>query len=187
MHNLSLLICSLANRKDSLDRLLTVLGPQLVEGVQVIINSDGGKKSVGQKRNELLDSAIGRYVSFIDDDDLISDDYVSLILDAIKNNCDVVGIHLLMTTDGEKECRICHSLKYDKWWDEKDPDRPGLRRYFRNPNHLNPVKRELASVVRFSDKDRREDHDYSKRLLPLLKTETYIEKPVYYYQARSRK
>ena len=187
MHNLSLLICSLANRKDSLDRLLTVLGPQLVEGVQVIINSDGGKKSVGQKRNELLDSAIGRYVSFIDDDDLISDDYVSLILDAIKNNCDVVGIQLLMTTDGEKECRTCHSLKYDKWWDEKDPDRPGLRRYFRNPNHLNPVKRELASVVRFPDKDRGEDHDYSKRLLPLLKTEAYIEKPVYYYQARSRK
>ncbi|MFQ5834310.1 MAG: glycosyltransferase [bacterium] len=183
---LSLLICSLTKRESSLRELLSCLSPQLVEGVQILVNSDNGRKAVGQKRNELLRGATGKYVTFIDDDDLVSDDYVFLILDAIRNDCDVVGIHLLMTTNGIKnsECRTYHSLKYKSWWDEEDPDRPGRRRYFRNPNHLNPVKRDLALATQFIEIDYGEDHDYSKRLLPLLKTEVNINEPIYYYQVK---
>ncbi len=182
---LSLLICSLTERKVLLDELLACLSPQLVDGVQILINSDNGRKSVGRKRNELIKGATGKYIAFIDDDDIVSDDYVSLILNAVKDNCDVVGIHLLMTRNGkiETECRTYHSLKYKSWWDEGDPDRLGKKRYFRNPNHLNPVKRKFAFVTGFPEVDSGEDHDYSKRLLPLLKTEVYIEKPIYHYRA----
>jgi glycosyltransferase involved in cell wall biosynthesis len=184
-NTLSILICSLSDRQEYLNELLECLKPQLVEGVQVLINSDGGKKSVGHKRNELIKAASGKYIVFIDDDDLVSDDYVSLILEAVEDDCDVVGIHLLMTRrlDMSSECRTYHSLKYREWWDEPDPDRAGKRRYYRNPNHLNPVKREFALATLFPEKDHGEDHDYSKRLLPLLKTEVYIDNPIYHYQA----
>ena len=187
-NTLSILICSLTNRKEMIDGLLAILSPQLIDGVQILLNSDGGKKSVGYKRNELIRAASGKYITFIDDDDIVSDDYVSLILDAVKDDCDVVGIHLLMTRamEPETECRTYHSLKYKKWWDENDPDRPGKKRYFRNPNHLNPVKREYAIAIGFPEINHGEDHDYSKKLLPLLKTEVYIEKPIYTYQAERK-
>ena len=84
--------------------------------------------------------------------------------------------------DIETECRTYHSLKYKMWWDEEDVDRQGKRRYFRNPNHLNPVKKIFALATRFPETNCGEDHDYSKRLLPLLNTEVNIEKPIYYYQ-----
>lgn len=182
---LSILICSLTKRKTLLDGLLQQLAPQLVDDVQIIINSDGGKKTTGAKRNELLKAATGKYTVFIDDDDAVSNDYVSLILKAVKEDCDVVGIHLLMTRHNniKTECRTYHSLKYREWYDEPDPDRPGKKRYFRNPNHLNPVKRELALTIGFPEIDSGEDHDYSKRLLPLLNTEYYIESPIYHYLA----
>ncbi len=182
---LSILICSLTSRSELLGRLLCTLNFQMVDEVEIIINSDGGGKTTGQKRNELINSAQSKYIVFIDDDDLVSDNYVSLILDAVKNDCDVVGIHLLMTRNGvlNSECRTYHSLKYKSWWDENDPDRPGKKRYFRNPNHLNPVRREFAFNTGFPEIDSGEDHEYSKRLLPLLKTESYIEHPIYYYLA----
>lgn len=184
-NTLSILIPSLTNRKKFLNQILISLEAQLIDGVEVCINIDNGQKSVGQKRNELLKAANGKYVAFIDDDDYISDDYVSLVLNAVKDGCDVVGMHLLMTRKEmqETEERTYHSLKYKHWYDEPDPDRKGKRRYFRNPNHLNPVKRELALAVGFPELDHGEDHDYSKRLLPLLKTEVYIEQPIYYYLA----
>ena len=41
---------------------------------------DNKRRSVGSKRNCLLDSAHGEYVSFIDDDDEVATDYVDKIL-----------------------------------------------------------------------------------------------------------
>jgi glycosyltransferase involved in cell wall biosynthesis len=182
---LSVLVPSLTQRLSIFLELLKVLQPQITDEVELLINADNGKKSIGQKRNELLESAKGKYVAFVDDDDLVSENYVSLILDAVKNDCDVVGMHLLMTRRGnpDTEERTYHSLKYRTWYDEPDPDRKGKKRYFRNPNHLNPVKREFAIQIKYPTINHGEDLSYSKRLLPLLNTESYIEQPIYYYRA----
>jgi glycosyltransferase involved in cell wall biosynthesis len=184
---LSVLVCHLKNRRPLFDRLMNVLGPQITDNVEILFETDDGELTTGAKRNKLLKRATGKYIVFVDDDDLVSKDYVSLILGAVQNNCDVVGIHLLMITGGviETECRTYHSIQYDHWYDEKDPDRPGRKRYFRNPNHLNPVKRELALKIMFPEITIGEDHNYSKRLFPLLETETYIEQPIYYYLVRT--
>jgi glycosyltransferase involved in cell wall biosynthesis len=188
MVKLSLLICTLENRKDFLAKLMACIDKQKTDEVEVLFSLDNGDKTTGQKRNELLEQAQGEYTAFLDDDDMISDDYVSLVLDAInKSNPDVIGMHLLMTVDGENEERTYHALKYDHWWDEPDPERPGRTRYFRNPNHLNPVKKELALKTKFIDTDWGEDLEYSKGLLQYLKTEEYIESPIYYYLCRSNK
>lgn len=53
--------------------------------------------------------------------------------------------------------------------------------YYRNPNHLNPVKKELAIQVPYKEINFGEDKDYSERLFPLLKTEVYISGIIYYY------
>ena len=192
MPKLSILICTLKNRKHFYDRLIYLLRNQcdvnnLWNYIELLSEYDDGEDSIGKKRNLLLERAKGDYVVFIDDDDLVSNDYVKLILSAIdKSSPDVVGIHLLMTVDGKNEERTYHSLKYRNWWDEQDPDRPGRRRYFRNPNHLNPVKRSIAIQVRFPEVSVGEDKDYSMRMLPYLNTEEYIECPIYHYLYRSK-
>lgn len=185
---LSLLICTMFNRDALFQRLLAKLREQENSDIEIHYELDDGKMSVGEKRNKLIAKCCGEYIAFIDDDDMVSDNYVELILNAIdKSNPDVIGMHLLMTVDGQNEERTYHSLKYDHWYDEPDPDREGKRRYFRNPNHLNPVKREHAIKVKFPTIDIGEDKEYSKILLQYLKTEEYIEDPIYFYEYRSNK
>ena len=187
MKDFSILICSLEDRKNFLERLLANLNLQLKDNVEILTLIDNREKTIGQKRNELLVQAQGEYIAFIDDDDLVSDNYIELILEAIKTKPDVVGMHLLMTVDGANTEKTYHSLKYRSWYHEADPTNPGKLRYFRNPNHLNPVKREYALQVRFPEINNGEDRKYSEELLPFLHTEVYIEQPIYFYLYRSHK
>lgn len=188
MKKLSILICALDYRKELLDRLMNCLNPQLIDEVEVIVNSDNKQKTIGLKRDELLRQATGEYIAYVDDDDLVSDNYVSLILDSIRTKPDVIGMCLLMTVDKVIEEKSFHSIKYTHWWDEPDPEKPWLKRYYRNPNHLNPVKRELALIVGFDTKAHGiEDKIYSKAIQPYLKTEVYIETPIYFYESVTRR
>ncbi len=183
---LTILICSLNRRKKYLERLIDVLRPQINSFVEVLCSVDNGELSIGKKRQTLLERATGEYVCFIDDDDLISSNYISLILNAIETKPDVVGMHLIMKTDGKLSGKTYHSLKYNSWYDEPG-ESPSWRFYYRNPNHLNPVKRKLALEVGYPDISLGEDRDYSMRLLPLLKTESYIDQSIYTYEVRSYK
>ncbi len=85
-----------------------------------------------------------------------------------------------MTVDGENPQRFEHSIKYDGWY-TKD----GV--HYRTPNHLSVVRCELARKVGFVSKNVGEDHDYSMRLRPLLKTEASTgETPLYFYFYRPK-
>jgi len=171
---LSILICSLVSRAPLLERLKSILTPQLTDQVEVLYDIDNGEKIIGQKRNDLLERAQGDYICFIDDDDTVSNDYVSKILRAIETNPDCCGIEGVMTTNGRNPRRFIHSLRYNSWY-EKD----GV--YYRNPNHLNPIRREIAIQVRFILVNKGEDSDFSKNILPLLKSEVYINSMIYNY------
>lgn len=172
---LSILICSLHTRAHFLARLLAKLGPQTSKDVEIITDVDGGEKTIGKKRNDLLDKAVGDYVAFIDDDDLISDDYISKIINAITNNPDCCGIEGIMTVNGHHPKKFIHSIKYDKWFEQSNI-------YYRSPNHLSPVKRSIATTIRFPEINFGEDKEYSKGIQPLIKTESYINGPIYFYE-----
>ena len=80
-----------------------------------------------------------------------------------------------MTTRGAKPEIFRHSIYFDGWYTKE-----GI--HYRTPNHLSAVKREIALQVGFVSKNVGEDHDYSKRLRPLLKKEVSVgEKPLYFY------
>ena len=184
----SILICSLHRRKHYLEKLWACLKPQVPSdcSLEILVETDDGEIPIGAKRNRLLERAKGKFVAFIDDDDLVVETYVAQVLDAIKNHphVDVIGMSLIMTTNGIEPEKSFHSLQYTSWWDCPDQE-TGRKKYFRNPNHLNPVRRELALQVKFPDgSSHGEDRDYSMRLLPLLKAEHNIEKPIYFYLNR---
>lgn len=201
---LSILIPTLESRRDQLYQLLNdILGftPDSVDyekcikfaggcsrshfvgiekdEIQIVFERDSGQKTVGQKRQELLEAATGDYIAFIDDDDEIAPDYISKILNAIETKpdcCSLTG-ELRWLNLGGKTQRFEHSLDHDAWC-QKD----GV--FLRYPNHLNAVRRELALQVGFKDMRHGEDRDYSDRLKPLLKTEAKIDGVLYYYNCR---
>jgi len=187
MIDLSILICSLEKRQRSLKVLLDKINEKRTKNVEVIINVDNGEKSVGEKRNELLEKSQGRYVVFIDDDDSISDKYLPMIMNCIPMDPDVICFNVLMVTDNKTRERARLSIKYDKWFTETDPNNQGLRIFYRCPNHITPVKREYAIQVGFEDKDSGEDRDYSYGLKKYLKKEMIIDEELYIYNFNTKK
>ncbi len=177
---LSILICHLKSRRKLLERLGVCLGPQIIGNadVEVLVESDQGEITTGEKRNRLLRRAIGSWVCMVDDDDLVSDDFVSRILEALKSTPDVVGMEGTLFRSGQLPRKFVHSIRYDKW--EED----ARKVFVRSPNHLNPVRREFALQTLYPNKTVGEDFDYSMRLKPLLKTEVMIDTgPIYFYHA----
>lgn len=171
---LSILTATLNSRAEIFKNLARVLRAQSNADVEMLANCDNGEKSIGQKRNELLESSKGDYVVFIDDDDMISPFYVFGILQAIQSKPDCCGLEGIITQRNIGPKKFVHSLKYEDWFEKDDI-------YYRCPNHLNPIKREIALDAKFPDKSWQEDKDFSERLKGKLKTEVYISGPIYYY------
>jgi glycosyltransferase involved in cell wall biosynthesis len=191
---LTISVCSLYRREAFLKRLKNCLAPQLPKdnSVEVLCSIDNGESHISIKRNTLLHAAKGRWVCSIDDDDLVHPEYISKILDALKQDPDTVGFSLIMTVDDKNPERSYHSIKYKTWFDKPNEKNPTKNDYFRNPNHLNPVRREIAQQIGFKNNtltgDDYSDRYYSAGILPMLKTEVYIdEPPMYYYLVRSEK
>jgi glycosyltransferase involved in cell wall biosynthesis len=95
MIKLSILTPTIPGREKQLQALQTRIEEQssaLKSSGQVehLILSDNRKRSIGEKRQALVDIANGEYIAFCDDDDDVSDDYVLEILKAIETRADVI-------------------------------------------------------------------------------------------------
>ena len=142
-----------------------------------IINDCSMNCTTGEKRNRLLEKAKGDFIVFIDDDDEVSDDYVESIIQAIDSNphIDCIGMKGKITFDGANEKKWIISTSCGSWY-EKD------NMYFRTPNHISPVRREIALKVKFPKIMIGEDYEYSMGILPYLKREVFIDKELYHYK-----
>lgn len=179
---LSILICTTLSRERVIRSLLRNLNHQIKKyptEVELLINGHE-TDNVGKKRNDLLLRAKGDYVVAVDSDDEVSRDYVKLILKAIKEGSDCIGISGTITTNGKDERQWHISKDYGAWYTKG-------RVYMRTPNHISPVKRELALKVMFPEISYGEDAVFSRNIHPLLKTETKIKGNIYKYKFNSNK
>lgn len=182
--SLSILILTLECRQTLLTRLLSGLAPQITDEVELLVSCDNGNEPIGAKRQRLLQQSTGRYVCFIDDDDVVAPEYCRLLLDAIKANPDCVGFQVARWHDKQYLGIATHSITIAE---EGETKRFREEWQFRRwPNHLNPIRATLARSVGFQPWNYGEDRDYAKRLRPLLKTEQFVEVVLYHYLLRSR-
>jgi hypothetical protein len=180
---LSILIATVVERRKQFTSLMQIFNHQLDrdglrDTVEIKHLCDNKEISIGKKRQQLLELATGEWIVFFDDDDRPNQNYINLILNAIKSNpgIDCVGMNVLMTTNGTNPQKCCHRLKYRQWatkvdgWD-----------YVRNITHFNCVKRKLALRVGFKDLRWGEDKPYSDDITRLCRKEAYIDEPLFEY------
>jgi cellulose synthase/poly-beta-1,6-N-acetylglucosamine synthase-like glycosyltransferase len=178
MHKLSILIPSLEERKPKLEQLKAELANQIGKrNVEVLSLSDNRQMSIGQKRNMLLTQSTGEYVSFVDDDDMVSPDYIEKVLNALTKNPDCSSLTgEIVFSDGYSRPFI-HSLRYTQWIDDHEG-----KVYYRPPNHLNAVRRAIAVQVGFPPWNSGEDRSFSMGIRHFLKKEEWIDGVIYNYK-----
>lgn len=183
MKLLSILITTLETRKTQFEALQAELERQirehnLSEDVELLHFSDNFDYPVGLKRNVLLESAQGLFTVFVDDDDLISENYVKLIMDIIKESpeIDCIGITGQVISNDLGNKVFLHSIRYPVYSED-------TQYYYRPPNHLNPIKAAIAKQFKFPVVNRGEDFDWAMQLCKsnLLKKEIFINQIIYYY------
>lgn len=164
-------ICTVEQRKGMLRRLLNRLEPQVGErDIELLINGDDIPLS--EKRQWCLDNARGEYFCFIDDDDLVAENYVDAIY-PLLDGIDYVGFQLQYYHNGEPWKPTFHSLRYGVHTIEADE-----QGFYRGVSHLNPIRTEIARQGRYFG-GYGEDNRWSEQVNP--GTEYYVDQVMYHY------
>src|SRR5262252_6316020 len=105
--DLTVALLSLPTRLDTfLPKVLNHLHQQATgKPVEILCFLDNRARTVGEKRQALLDMAGGEYIAFVDDDDDVAEDYVDRLLECIQHNrgVDVIAFDLERRLDDMPE------------------------------------------------------------------------------------
>lgn len=71
------------------------------DAVEILVDVDKGERTSGMKRQRLADASSGLYRAFVDDDDWVSPDYISSLVEGCETGADVVTFRLEMTRPGK--------------------------------------------------------------------------------------
>ncbi len=145
------------------------------------------KETVWDEFAEMLLEDINKYgvvdkegVVWIDDDDLIHEEYVKLILEAAKSDPDCITFDGRLTFKEGKTFPYNFSLDYKEYQQIN-----GV--YQRPPGHLTPIKREIATQFKFKEfsrlKDKGSDVMWAMDIVRsgILKSSVHIDKNMYHY------
>lgn len=183
-YKLSILIPTIGKRAELYSSLVNELNLQIepYKNLIKIIGHTEENKTIGAKRNDLLEYADSEYVCFIDDDDTVSSTYIQDIMEGLKQNPDCLSLRGVITWDGANPEIFEHSIRYNTYITHTMP-KDGIK-YERYPNHLNVIKASIAKQFKFPETNHGEDTDWATQIRDsrLLKKEVYIDRILYHYQ-----
>jgi hypothetical protein len=155
----TLLIPTIPGREQQLQRLIRSIHdlrrhtcPDL--RIAIVLGFDNREVSIGTKRQNMLQSAEGKYVSFIDDDDEVTSNYFEDAAACIAGNYDCMRLRGQIS-----RWTFTHSTA-NKLTDPMANETTFLR----PPNHLNVMKADIAKTIKFRDATSGEDLDWTIRL-----------------------
>ena len=178
---LSILIPALRSRRKTRKQIEAVLLPQIEphRGVELLIEEDNGRLPSGEKRNRLIRRSTGEYFCFVDDDDLVTEDYVPRIREACMSGAAVVSFWIERI--GNDRPRRIHELSIRYQDKQRLPDgNLGMA-----ANHLCAWRRDVGTTVAFQPHlGYNDDLFWYTPLLAsgLVKIEHHIPKALYTYR-----
>lgn len=177
----TILVATVGQRRVEFRRLLDELLPQVepYDGkVTVCALYNNGERPLGDVRQDLIEHATSRYVSFVDDDDRLPSYHVERVMSCLDGDVDYVGWRMQTYVDGQQLAPTFHSIQYTSW-------SSGRQGHYRDISHLNPIRRTLALKGDFRRGDPPEDVSWSDQLRGQVKTECYLDDVMYFYHSSS--
>lgn len=176
-----ILVPTLGERRALFERLMANLLPQTEPyngAVRVRGWFNNGSPGLPTIRQMMVKSSAADYLCCVDDDDLVSPDYVETIAAALTERPDYVGFQVQCYSDGVPTAVAYHSLENRGWSNLDD-------RYLRDISHVNPIRRDIARLVDFRRAlpGQAEDRAWVEQLRRgrMLKTQVMIDKIMYHY------
>lgn len=167
--DITICIPTIPSRESVLNRLLSVIQPQLAPNVEVLIAGGIGKQ--GDKLNTCFAAAKGTYVVAVDDDDLLSDDYVESVSEHLRSGVDYIGYYIKWMEDGVLQKSVPHRGDGDPLWSTYD-NRGAC------PKCL--VKKEIAMRHPFGN-NYTSDFYWSQAVHADIRTHSFVPKDLYIY------
>jgi hypothetical protein len=122
--------------------------------IAIRLGFDDCKISIGAKRQQMLQAAEGRYVSFVDDDDMVTAAYIEDAVSCIRGGFDCMRLRGQIS-----QYTFTHSI-VTKITDPMANDTTFLR----PPNHLNVMKTDIAKTISFINASSGEDTEWAIKL-----------------------
>jgi len=155
----SVLIATITGRENSLSSLLSSIREKVSRiapeiRVEFVTYFDNRETSIGNKRKWLLDNAKGKYMSFVDDDDSITDAYIEDLVQTLRGS-----YHVMRLRGQISQYTFTHSIENSLSGFMARGDV-----FIRPPNHLNPMLTDVAKLFSFKDATQGEDLEWTIRL-----------------------
>lgn len=176
---LSILTPTIPERVSQASKLQTRIADQILllksgEQVEHLILSDNRARSIGAKRQALLDIARGQYIAFVDDDDDIADTYVADLLAAAASGADVITF--LQASSYNRELSV---VDFQLGQGDHAYEPGGFTK--RDAWHVNAWRREAVIGCLFLDTNYGEDRAWALQARKRAKTSYHINQVLHIY------
>ena len=152
----------------------------LYDEVSILVN-ENKIKNIGLKRNMLINLIKSDYCSFIDNDCMIADNYLTSIVDAIKRSSGqvyVIGFNIQYFNAHNFKYIMVVSRDCQNFINKKKNSFQKI--IYSKPNHLFPKKSSYHKNIPF--KENEEDCDFLDTFNQLSPNEIYLDQDLYMYE-----
>jgi glycosyltransferase involved in cell wall biosynthesis len=172
---LSILTPTIPGREKQLERLTDRLAAQIGDSpVEHLVLCDNKRRSIGGKRQALLDIARGEYIAFVDDDDTVAEGYVSSLLTAIEKGADVITFRQRAIYNGLESTVVFGINNRDEAFN------PGGTT-FRAPWHVCAWRRDRVADCQFAETNYGEDRIWAMQARRRARTGYHIDRVLHTY------
>ena len=154
------------------------------DDVEILVWLDNKRRSIGRKRDDLVQAAQGSFLAFVDDDDDVPDDYVKMAVEwtATQPGADVFTFDQHCWYNGLGPFTVSFGLGYPDEEMALLPQGGNYRNIRRAAGHSCIWCASLAKAVRFEDESYFEDTNWAAKLREMAKVEVRIPAVMHLYR-----